>query len=232
MKGSVLKRFLKQKLKTYFATGLLVVGPIGLTVVVVRSVINWMDTLLYQVLPPALHPDQLLGYKIPGLGMIASFLLILLVGVLTANVIGRFLVALFERFMHKIPLVKSIYTLFQQVAQTTFGRDRKGFRQVALIEYPRPGIWTIGFVTGITVGEIQRLTEQKMVNVFVPTTPNPTSGFYLLVPEQEMVPLGMTVDEAFKLIISGGMVTPPDRGAVLARSEAAAIEGNTPSGGK
>jgi uncharacterized membrane protein len=99
------------------------------------------------------------------------------------------------------------------VAQTTFGRDRKGFRQVVLIEYPRRGIWTIGFVTGVTLGELQRLTDQKMVNVFIPTTPNPTSGFYLLVPEQEMIRLGMTVDEAFKLIISGGMVTPPDRNA-------------------
>jgi uncharacterized membrane protein len=232
MKGRVLKRFLKQKLKTYFATGLLVVGPIGLTVVVVRSVINWMDTLLYQVLPPALHPDRLLGYKIPGLGIVASFLLILLVGVLTANVIGRFLVALFERFMHRIPLIKSIYTLFKQMAQTTFGRDRKGFRQVVLIEYPRRSIWTIGFVTGGTVGEIQRISDQKMVNVFIPTTPNPTSGFYLLVPEQDMVPLGMTVDEAFKLIISGGMVTPPDRGAAVARPQAAAIEGNALSGKK
>ena len=139
MKGRVLKRFLKQKLKTYFATGLLVVGPIGLTVVVVRGVISWMDTLFYQVLPPALQPDRLLGYKIPGLGIVASLLLILLVGVLTANVIGRFLVALVERIMNRIPLIKSIYTLFKQVAHTTFGRDRKGFRQVVLIEYPRRG---------------------------------------------------------------------------------------------
>ena len=228
MKGRVLKRFLKQKLKTYFATGLLVVGPIGLTVVVVQGVISWMDTLLYQVLPPALQPDRLLGYRIPGLGIVASLLLILLVGVLTANVMGRFLVALFERFMNRIPLIKSIYTLFKQVAQTTFGRDRKGFRQVVLIEYPRQGIWTIGFVTGLTEGEIQRLTDQKMVNVFVPTTPNPTSGFYLLVPEQEMIRLGMTVDEAFKLIISGGMVTPPDRAAIPVRAKVPAMETGTP----
>jgi len=231
MKGRVLKRFLKQKLKTYFATGLLVVGPIGLTVVVVRGVINWMDTLFYQVLPPALQPDRLLGYKIPGLGIVASLLLILLVGVLTANVIGRFLVALVERIMNRIPLIKSIYTLFKQVAQTTFGRDRKGFRRVVLIEYPRRGMWTIGFVTGTTVGEIQRVTAQKMVNVFIPTTPNPTSGFYIMVPEQEMIPLGMTVDEAFKLIISGGMVTPPDRGAVPVRAKATTMETGTPAGG-
>ena len=232
MKGRVLKRFLKQKLKTYFATGLLVVGPIGLTVVVVRGVISWMDTLFYQVLPPALQPDRLLGYKIPGLGIVASLLLILLVGVLTANVIGRFLVALVERIMNRIPLIKSIYTLFKQVAHTTFGRDRKGFRQVVLIEYPRRSLWTIGFVTGATVGEIQRVTDQKTVNVFIPTTPNPTSGFYILVPEQEMIPLGMTVDEAFKLIISGGMVTPPDRAVNLGRVKAVAIETNGPLGGK
>jgi uncharacterized membrane protein len=202
---------LRQKIKTYFVAGLLVVVPIGLTLGVVQTVVGWMDSLLFRVVPPSLQPDRLLGFHIPGLGLLISLLLILLVGVFAANVMGRFFVNLFERFMFKIPLVKSIYLLFKQMADTTLGRERKGFRQVVLLEYPRRGIWSVGFVTGVTQGEIQRLTEKKMVNVFVPTTPNPTSGFYLLVAEDEMIHLRMTVDEAFKLIISGGMVTPPDR---------------------
>lgn len=205
---------IKQKIKTNFMAGLLVVVPIGLTVGVVQTVVGWIDSLLFRALPPDLQPDRLLGFHIPGLGLVAGLLLIFLVGVFAANVMGRFFVSLFERLMYKIPLVKSIYILFKQMTDTTLGRDRKGFRQVVLFEYPRRGIWTIGFVTGITQGEIQRLTENRMVNVFVPTTPNPTSGFYLLLPEDDMVPLQMTVDEAFKLIISGGMVTPPDRTAV------------------
>jgi uncharacterized membrane protein len=203
---------IKQRIKTYFVAGLLVVVPIGLTIRVVQTVIGWMDSLLFRALPPSLQPDRLLGFHIPGLGLVTSLFLIFMVGIFAANVMGRFFVGLFERFMYKIPLVKSIYLLFKQMTDTTLGRDRKGFRQVVLLEYPRRGIWSIGFVTGVTHGEIQRITEKKMVNVFVPTTPNPTSGFYLLVAEDDMVHLRMTVDEAFKLVISGGMVTPPDRG--------------------
>jgi uncharacterized membrane protein len=205
------QHFLKNKLKTYFITGLLVAGPIGLTIVVVHAVVSRIDILFYRIVPPALQPEQLFGFRIPGLGIVISILIIILTGMLAANFLGRFTVRLFEKFMYKVPLVNSIYTLFKQVADTTFGKDKKSFRQVVLIEYPRRGIWTIGFVTGITKGEIQRITEQKVVNVFLPTTPNPTSGFYIMVPEIEMIPLSMTIDEAFKLIISGGMLVPGDK---------------------
>jgi len=218
-----LKHIVQNKLKTYFIAGLLVVGPMGLTVIVVRTGVGWLDGLLYNALPPALRPDILLGHKIPGLGFLVGLLLILLVGVVAANVMGRFFVNLFERLLYRIPLVKSIYTLFKQVADTTIGKERKGFRQVVLIEYPRRGIWAIGFVTGVTKGEVQRITEKQVINVFLPTTPNPTSGFYILVPEEELVQLSMTVDEAFKLIISGGMVTPPDKAAAVARDDKAVV---------
>ncbi|MBU0730459.1 MAG: DUF502 domain-containing protein [Proteobacteria bacterium] len=216
-----LNHFLEQKLKTYFITGLLVVGPIGLTIMVVHAVVSRVDILFYKIIPPFLQPERLLGFKIPGLGIIISILLIILTGMLTANFIGRLAVGMFERFMYRIPLIKSIYTLFKQVADTTFGQERKGFRKVVLIEYPRRGIWAIGFVTGITKGEVQRITDKKVINVFLPTTPNPTSGFYILVPEEEMVSLDMTTDEAFKLIISGGMVVPPDKGQGIAVQPAA-----------
>ena len=208
---SPLTRLLKKKLKTYFATGLLVVAPIGLTILVVQAFVSWIDNLLYRVLPPALQPDIVFGVHLPGFGLLTSLLLILMVGVLTANFLGRAVLVYSEKLMYKIPLVRSIYALFKQVADTTFGKERKGFREVILIEYPRKEIWTIGFVTGVTEGEIQLVTGRRVINVFVPTTPNPTSGFLLMVPEEDTIPLTMSVDDAFKLIISGGMAVPKEK---------------------
>lgn len=205
--------FLTHNFKKYFATGLLVLGPIGLTVLVVQNVVGWLDSVLYQALPVSLQLEKLIGMKVPGLGIATGLVFVLLVGVLAANVLGRFFVNFFEKAILKIPLVKSIYTLFKEVADTTFGRNRKGFRKVVLIEYPRKGLWALGFVTGVAEGEIQRLTKEKVINVFLPTTPNPTSGFYILVPEKDSIQLSMSVDDAFRLIISGGMSVPPDKTA-------------------
>ncbi|OIP44128.1 MAG: hypothetical protein COX17_04595 [Deltaproteobacteria bacterium CG23_combo_of_CG06-09_8_20_14_all_60_8] len=205
---AVIQRFLQLKLKTYFFTGLLVVGPIALTFMVVQWIVTGLDSFLAGLLPAAFHPDRLLGFHVPGLGLIAGVLIILLAGALAANYLGNKLFVYSERLLYRIPLVRIIYTLFRQVADSTFGKERKGFRQVVLLEYPRAGIWSVGFLTGVTEGEVQQLLEKRMLNVFVPTTPNPTSGFYLLVPEEDTIPLAMSVDEAFKLVISGGMVTP------------------------
>lgn len=196
-----------RKLKNYFLTGLVVLGPLGLTLLVVQWVVGLMDRLILSLLPDALHPSILF----PGFGVLGTLLLVLLVGMLTANFFGRALVAWSERLMGKIPLIKGIYGLFKQVTDTIFSKDKGGFRKVVLIEYPRRGIWTVAFMTGITEGELQRVTPHRLVNVFIPTTPNPTSGFYLLVPQEEVIELQMTVDEAFKLIVSGGMVAPPDK---------------------
>jgi uncharacterized membrane protein len=206
---SAFNRLFRHKLKNYFLTGLLVVVPIAMTVLVIRWLVGFMDRLLMTVLPEALRPEQLYGIPVPGIGFVATLLLILLVGVLAANIFGRSLVSFSERLLDKIPFVKGVYSLFKQVSDTVFKRDRGAFRKVVLIEYPRKGIWVVAFVTGVSEGEVQQVTEQKLVNIFVPTTPNPTSGFYILVPEDEMIELSMSVEEAFKLIISGGMVTPP-----------------------
>lgn len=214
-KGDAFKRSIKHRFRTYFFTGLVVVGPIGMTFVVVQWIVGTMDGLLNHFLPERFHPDQVLGFPVPGLGLVAALLLILLVGLFTANYFGKALLHFSERMINRIPLVKGIYTLFKQVADTVLSRDKQGFRKVVLLEYPRRGIWSVGFVTGVTRGEIQTITERRMINVFVPTTPNPTSGYYILVPEEDARELAMTVEEAFKLIISGGMVTPPERPAAL-----------------
>ncbi len=210
---SAFNRLFRRRLKSYFLTGLLVVVPVSLTVLVIRWLVHFMDSLLTSILPEALRPEVLYGLPVPGIGLLATLLLILLVGVLAANIFGRSLVNFYERIVDRIPLVKGIYTLFKQVSDTVLKRDRGAFRKVVLIEYPRREIWAVAFVTGVSEGEVQEVTTKKLVNVFVPTTPNPTSGFYILVPHDEMIELSMTVEEAFKLIISGGMVTPPVRKA-------------------
>lgn len=208
---SAVSRLFRHKLRKYFLTGLLVVVPIAMTVLVVRWLVHFVDSLLMAVLPEALRPEVLYGLPVPGVGLVATLLLILLVGVLAANIFGRSLVTFSEKLVDRIPFVKGIYLLFKQVSDTVLNRERGAFRKVVLIEYPRKGIWAVAFVTGVTKGEVQQITEQRLVNIFVPTTPNPTSGFYILVPEGDMIELSMTVEEAFKLIISGGMVTPPER---------------------
>jgi len=216
-----LRLLIKTKLQRYFLAGLVAVVPIGLTALVVRWTIGFMDLLLLRLIPERYWPETLFGFALPGIGVLATLLLILLAGVLVTNYFGHSLLRLSDWVMKRIPLVNGIYNLFKQVADTVLAADRQGFRKVVLIEYPRRGIWSVGFVTGISRGEVQRITEQRMINVFMPTTPNPTSGYYILVPEVEAVELKMTVDEAFKLIISGGMVSPPERPQmVVAATEA------------
>lgn len=221
---SAFNRLFRHKLNHYFFTGLLVVVPITMTVVVVLWLIRFIDRFLVAVLPEALRPEVLYGIPVPGVGFLATLLLILLIGVLAANIFGRSLVTFSERLVDRIPLVKGIYTLFKQVSDTVLNRERGAFHKVVLIEYPRIGIWSVAFVTGVTKGEVQQVTAKNLVNVFVPTTPNPTSGFYILVPEDEMIDLTMTVEDAFKLIISGGMVTPPLRPVARKDAPATVVE--------
>jgi uncharacterized membrane protein len=221
---SAFNRLFRHKLKNYFLTGLLVVVPIAMTILVIRWLVGLMDRLLMSVLPAAFRPEQLYGITIPGIGLVATLLLILLIGVLAANIFGRSLVNFSERLLDRIPVVKGVYKMFKQIADTVLNRERGAFRKVVLIEYPRKGIWAVAFVTGISQGEVQLVTDKRLVNIFVPTTPNPTSGFYILVPEDEIIELSMTVEEAFKLVISGGMVTPPVRTDHAATATGAVIE--------
>ena len=221
---SAFNRLFRYKLKHYFLTGLLVVVPIAMTILVIRWLVGLMDSLLISVLPAAFRPEQLYGISLPGIGLVATLLLILLIGVLAANIFGRSLVNFSEHLLDRIPVVKGVYKMFKQIADTVLNRERGAFRKVVLIEYPRKGIWAVAFVTGISQGEVQLVTDKSLVNIFVPTTPNPTSGFYILVPEDEIIELSMTVEEAFKLIISGGMVTPPVRTEHAATAAKAVVE--------
>ena len=210
---------LSTRLNKHFLTGLIILGPLALTLLVVQWIIGMMDGLILGLLPEALHPKGLFGVHIPGFGVLGTLLLVLLVGMLTSNIFGRTLVSYPEWVFSHTPGIKGVYNLFKQMTDTLFSKDKSGFRKVVLIEYPRHGIWTVAFLTGATGGELQRLAAQPMVNVFVPTTPNPTSGFFLLLPEADVVELKMTVDEALKMIVSVGMVVPPDRATITLREE-------------
>jgi uncharacterized membrane protein len=193
---------LRTILKNYFLTGLLVILPIFITVYVLWFLIRAMDVVLRYI------PPRYLPYKVPGLGLILAVILIFFVGVLTRNFVGRKVVQFWENMVDRIPLVRIIYTGVKQFLEAFFMQKSDSFKRVALLEYPRKGIYVLGFITGVSKGEIQVKTNKKMINVFVPTTPNPTSGFYVLVPEDELIILGMSVEDAFKLLISGGIVSP------------------------
>jgi uncharacterized membrane protein len=208
-----------KKVRNYFLTGLIVLGPLALTVLVVQWFVGLLDGLILGLLPEGVHPKALFGVYLPGLGVLATLLLVLLVGMLASNIFGRTLLSYSEWVFSHTPGIKGIYHLFKQMTDTLVSKDKSGFHKVVLIEYPRRGIWTVAFVTGTTSGELRRLSAQPMINLFVPTTPNPTSGFFLLLPAADVVELQMSVDEALKLVVSVGMVVPPDRATITLAEE-------------
>jgi uncharacterized membrane protein len=189
---------LKAQLKKYFISGIIVVVPIALTVYILTIIIRLVDRL---------YPLSNLPFSFPGFGIIITFCIIMFVGVITTNILGKKLFSLGEQMIARIPLVKEVYHSLKQIAEAIFSTDKKSFRKVVLIEYPRKGIFSMVFVTGVSKDEFQDKTGKKLLNVFVPTTPNPTSGFFLLVPEDEVIELDITPEEAFRLIISGGMAS-------------------------
>ena len=200
-------RWLGSIFKRYFLTGLLVLIPISLCIYIVKIVITVADRFL-RFLPPPYNPGTYLPFHIPGLGIILTVAVIFLVGLVTANFVGKKMVHGIEYLFAKIPLVRTIYTGAKEVVQT-FIHDRPAqFRQVVLIEYPRKGIYCIAFVTGSPLGELSSKIDGDFLNIFIPTTPNPTSGFYILVRREEIIPLNITIEDAFKLIMSAGMSVP------------------------
>jgi uncharacterized membrane protein len=197
-------------LRRYLIAGLLVWVPLGITIMVVRLLIHWLDGSL-ALLPEAYRPEKLVGFEIPGLGVVISLLVLLLTGLLVANIFGRRLIALWERMLSGIPLVRSVYSGAKQLAETMFSDTGQSFRKVVLVEFPRPGLWTIGFQTGTAQGEAQRKTGRDVINIYVPTTPNPTGGYFVMVPREDVVELKMSVDDGLKMLMSMGAVVPDAR---------------------
>ena len=194
---------MKGQLKRYFITGLLVITPIWGTYLVLSTLLSFLDGFLGNFL------RGIGKFYIPGMGIITLVVLIFLVGVLTTNFIGRKVMSLWERAMNRVPLVRSIYTVFKHIVDTLSLQGKEHFNRVVIIEFPRDGVYALGFVTGVTRGEVQNLTKETVVNVFIPTTPNPTTGYFVFVPENKVIPLTMGVEDAMKMLISGGLYTPP-----------------------
>ena len=201
-------------MKKYFITGLLIWIPFGITIWVINLVVTTMDSLL----PAVLEPRGWLGIDIPGLGVVLAVAVVFFTGLLTANIIGQRLLALWEATLARIPFFKSIYNGVKQVSDTLFSSSGQAFRKALLVQYPRHGSWTIAFQTGTPGGDVVNHLRGEYVSVYVPTTPNPTSGFFLMMPRADVVELDMSVDEALKYVISMGVAAPaPPRRALMAQ---------------
>ena len=194
-------------LRKWLVAGILVWAPLAITYWVINAVIGFMDKTIL-LLPPSYRPEAVFGFNIPGFGAVLAIFVVLFTGALVANFLGRKLITMGESVLDRIPLVRSVYSAVKQVIETFVSQDSRSFRKVVLVEYPRKNCWSLAFLAGEPVGEVQDKTAKKVLTVFVPTAPNPTSGFVIMVPEDEVIPLGMSVEEGFRMVISLGVVTP------------------------
>lgn len=194
-------------IQRYLAAGLLVWVPAGITFLILKLIVDLMDQTLV-LIPVAWRPETLLGFRIPGLGILLTGVIVFFTGMLAANLVGRRLLKLWDATLHRIPLVRSIYGGAKNFAEVLLGDSGQSFKRVVLIEWPRKGVWAIGFLTGARISEASHRIGQELVSVFIPTTPNPTSGFVLLMPRTEIIELDMDVESAIKLVVSLGVVVP------------------------
>jgi len=196
------------RLRNYFLAGVLITAPLAITAYLAYSFVAAVDSWVKSWVPDTYIPDGNLAFSIPGIGIVVIFLGLILIGFLTANFFGRFFLRQFEKIVEHTPVIRTIYNALKQILETVLAQQSDAFRDVVLVEYPRKGIWMLGFVSGKTKGEVQQIMDDEMINVFIPTTPNPTSGFLAFVPQQDLTPLEISVEDAFKMLISSGIVTP------------------------
>lgn len=198
------------KLKTYLFTGILVTAPVSITFYMAYELFLWIDKLSRSLIPPKIAARELIPY-IPGIGVIILIASLIIIGMFTTGFIGRFFVRLGDLIVSKMPLISSIYTLLKQLFETILSPKSQSFKEAVLLEYPRKGIWIIGFLAGSVSGELaQKAPQSGMLSVFIPTTPNPTSGFLVLVPENSIIKLDMSVEDALKYVVSCGIVVPEE----------------------
>jgi uncharacterized membrane protein len=190
------------RLRNYFLAGILVTAPISITAYFTWSVVSWVDEGVARVLPAYLHSS------IPGLGVVILLATLTIIGFLTANFLGQALIDFGERILARMPLIRSIYSAVKQIFETVLKDQSMAFREVILVEFPRSGMWTLGLVVSRATGEIRDKLPEDMLTVFVPTAPNPTSGYLVFMPQADAIKLDMTVEEALKIVVSGGLVTP------------------------
>ena len=207
-------------LRASFLTGLVVIAPVGLTIWLIWTVIGWIDGVVLPLVPATIQPEKYIGINLRGVGVIIFFIFTIFVGWIAKGLIGRSLIRYAESLVDRMPVVRSVYSGIKQISETVFAQSERSFEKACLIQYPRKGIWAIGFVSTTAKGEVAERAETsgQLKSIFVPTTPNPTSGFLLFFPEEDIIELDMTVEDAAKLVISAGLVypngkdptTPPD----------------------
>lgn len=211
------------RLRGYFLAGILVTAPISITIYLTYIFLNFVDRTVARLLP-----DIYANYAVPGIGIIIALVFFILVGWFARNFLGRLMIRIAEYIVDRMPVIRTLYGAIKQIFETIMASKSQAFRDVVMLEYPRRGVWSIGFVTGRSEGEVQRLTDSETINVFVPTTPNPTSGYLLFVPKKELHFLEMTVEEGVKLVVSAGIISPPDQTTL----EGAVEEGKVVEKGK
>jgi len=216
---------LMRHLRGYFFAGVLITAPISLTFYFAWAFIHWVDSQVTPLIPEKYNPETYLPFTVPGLGLVVVLVVLTLVGALTAGILGRLWVRTSERVLNRMPVIRGLYGAIKQIFETVLAKKTQAFSSVVLVEYPRRDIWTIAFITSTPEGEIPDLIDDELINVYVPTTPNPTSGFLLFVPKKDAIFLSMTVEEGLKMVISGGIVTPSDRRPVKDRRNQRHIAG-------
>jgi uncharacterized membrane protein len=204
------KSGLMGRLRTYLLAGVIVTAPIGITIWILWAFVNFVDEKVMPLVPDKYNPETYLPFSVPGIGLILLLATLTLIGMTFSGFVGRLYVRIGERIVERMPVVRHLYGALKQILEAVLSQQSGAFREVVLVEYPRRGCWVIGFVTTTSVGEVQNIFAEKMTNVFVPTTPNPTSGFLIFVPRDHIIHLEMTIEQGAKTVISGGIVTPPD----------------------
>jgi uncharacterized membrane protein len=202
---------LTQRLRNYLLAGIIVSAPITITLFIVWQALGYVDRTVTPFIPAAYNPENYLPFGLPGIGLVVILGLLTLIGWLAAGLVGRTVMSTGERLLDRTPIVRGIYSTLKQLFETALSQSSKTFREVVLIEYPRRGIWSIAFVTGEPTGDIARCHDERLVSVFVPTTPIPAYGFLMYLPRAEAIALDMSVEDGMKLVISGGIVVPPER---------------------
>lgn len=196
------------RLKAYFLAGVLITAPVGITFYLAWLFVRFVDSRVTPLIPPRFNPETYLPFAVPGLGLIVVLVFLTLIGMLTAGFLGRMLTGFYDALLNRMPVIRGLYGAVKQLVETVLAQRSHAFREAVLIEFPRRGVWGVGFITGIPRGELRAPGDEDLVNVFLPTTPNPTTGFLMIVPRRDVRPLQMSVEDAVKLIMSGGIVMP------------------------
>lgn len=202
-------RGLTARLRTYLLAGIVLTAPIGITIYLAVVFVEFVDERMVALVPAEYNPLGYLPFDIPGLGVLALLVALLLIGFVATHLFGRTVLRLGEKIIERVPVVRSVYGALKQIFETVFADSSPSFREVVLVQYPRRGVWAVGFITGPTEGEARERIARESVNIFLPTTPNPTSGLLLFVPRDDVVHLDMSVEDGMKMVISAGIVIPP-----------------------